>query len=152
MVISVSGKRRFTACAIRCADEWRSTSRPSGDSGATGTRRQSAARGRDRSTTAVAEPSTRAATARATALRSPPLPARRALPPVGGARGGLAVLLARLERVATLGGRGGPGPGAAGRGGRTGLRVPAVAGGAQRRPLRTGGTAAGVHLGVRAAD
>src|SRR6266550_3458813 len=82
MVISVSGKRRFTACAIRCAEECRRTSRPAGDSGATGARRQSAASGRARSTMAVAEPSTRVAGAalRGVFLRRLPVPALPALP------------------------------------------------------------------------
>src|SRR5439155_651704 len=85
IVISVSGKRRFTAWAITCAEEWRRTSRPSRDSGATGARRQSATSGRERSSTAVAEPSTRAAIARATALRSaPPRACAASAAPAGG--------------------------------------------------------------------
>src|SRR5439155_859574 len=82
IVISVSGKRRFTAWAITCAEEWRRTSRPSRDSGATGARRQSTTSVRERSTTAVAEPSTRVAGAalRGVLLRRLPVPALPALP------------------------------------------------------------------------
>ena len=57
MAYFAPGKRSVTACAITCAVEWRSTSRPSDVSGVTMARAASCSIGRDRSYHSAAPPS-----------------------------------------------------------------------------------------------